>query len=216
MTQRPLALVVLISGNGSNLQAIIDAIEKDELHATIKLVISNQPDAFGLIRAKKHGIATALCDHRDYPNRHCYDDALLALIEDVDPNLVVLAGFMRILGSRITSTYQGKMLNIHPSLLPKYPGLHTHQQALQNGDTQHGSTVHFVTKELDGGPIICQSKIDIAPTDDMKSLEGKIKSIEHQLYPQVLQWIASGQLILQDKQIIFNGERLSPTGYQLT
>ena len=161
-------IVVLISGSGSNLQAFIDTLHGRQ--ANIVAVISNRDDAFGLQRAAKAGISTAVLSHRSFADRTSYDQALAALIDSHAPDLVILAGFMRILTAEFAHHYQGRLLNIHPSLLPKYPGLHTHQRALESGDLEHGATVHFVTEELDGGPAILQSHVPVLADDTPESL----------------------------------------------
>ena len=178
-------LVVLISGNGSNLQAIIDACQKD-LPAEVSAVISNDPDAFGLQRATKAGIPTHVINHRDYTDRAEFDHALRQIIDQYKPDFVILAGFMRKLTPEFVAHYPKRMLNIHPSLLPKYRGLHTHERVLEAGDKEHGVTIHFVTDELDGGPIIAQEKIAVTSDDTAESLKEKIHVIEHRLYPQVI------------------------------
>jgi phosphoribosylglycinamide formyltransferase-1 len=189
MTQ-PAPLAVLISGNGSNLQAIIDAIEGGELPAKIAVVISNKPNAYGLERARKVGIATEVVAHQENETREAYDTALQQCLEKYAPKVIVLAGFMRILTPAFVAHFQGRILNIHPSLLPKYPGLHTHQRALAAGDRTHGVTVHIVTPELDAGPILGQRECKITPEDTEETLKQKIQKLEHQLYPEVIgAWI---------------------------
>ncbi|MBI2379940.1 MAG: phosphoribosylglycinamide formyltransferase [Gammaproteobacteria bacterium] len=192
----PLSLVVLISGNGSNLQALLDAIADGRMQARIAAVISNRPDAFGLERAKAAGIATAVLDHKAYTDRDSYDAALAALIADYRPDLVILAGFMRILTPALIQRFAGRMLNIHPSLLPKYPGLHTHRRALEAGEAEHGCTIHTVTAELDGGPILAQASCPIETGDDEASLAAKVRVLEHRLYPEVIQGFAEGRFPL--------------------
>lgn len=190
---QPLNLVVLISGNGSNLQALIDAIAEGRLTARIAAVISNRPDAYGLERAAQAGIATAVLDHKAFDSREAYDEALASLIARHAPDLVVLAGFMRILTPGLIERFAGRMLNIHPSLLPKYPGLHTHRRALAAGDAEHGVSIHLVTPELDGGPILAQAACPIVPGDDEASLAAKVRVLEHMLYPEVIQGFAEGR-----------------------
>lgn len=204
-----LALVVLISGNGSNLQAIIDAIRTGELNAEIRAVISNNPDAYGLIRARQAGIPAKVLDHRQYTNRETYDQALQTLLDEYQPQLVVLAGFMRILTADFVNYYHGRMLNIHPSLLPKYQGLNTHQRVLQAGDKIHGVSVHFVTPELDGGPVILQAEVPILPGDTADDLAQRVHQQEHVIYPLVIRWIAEGRLMLRDKMVLFDGKPLT-------
>ncbi|WP_108124536.1 phosphoribosylglycinamide formyltransferase [Saccharospirillum mangrovi] len=205
-------LVVLISGGGSNLQTLLDGCHNGELPAEVVAVISNKADAFGLQRAKQAGVATAVIDHRDYADRAAFDAALADCIDEFEPDLVVLAGFMRILTAGFVERYLGRMLNIHPSLLPKYPGLHTHQRALDAGDHQAGATVHFVTPELDGGPAIAQAAVSIEPGDDASSLAKRVLAQEHTLYPSVVRWFAEGRLTLVNNQAVLDGAPLPMTG----
>lgn len=196
MSQPPrLALVVLISGSGSNLQALIDRSTAD-LPVDIRAVISNEPDAFGLERARRAGIEDRVLNHRDFPSREAYDGVLGALIDGFSPQAVALAGFMRILTPGFVARYQGRMFNIHPSLLPKYRGLHTHQRALEAGERVHGASVHFVTEELDGGPLVLQARVPVLPGDDADTLAARVLRQEHRIYPQVLRWFAEGRLRL--------------------
>ncbi|MCK7583074.1 MAG: phosphoribosylglycinamide formyltransferase [Chromatiales bacterium] len=204
----PLAVVALISGSGSNLQALIDAQEQGAPFR-IRAVISNEPDAFGLERARRHGIATEVLNHRDYPDRAGFDAALAAAIDGYDPGLVVLAGFMRILTPAFVEHYLGRLLNIHPSLLPKYQGLHTHKRALEAGDTEHGASVHFVTAELDGGPVVLQARVPVLPGDDQGTLAARVLKQEHVIYPTVVRWFAEGRLRLEaDGRPCLDGEAL--------
>lgn len=197
-------IVVLISGYGGNLQAIIDAREAEKWQGHITAVISDQESAYGLVRAQEHGIpAYALVAEKGEP-REAYDERLLILLKDLSPDLVVLAGFMRILSPRLVDYYAGRMLNIHPALLPKYRGLHTHERALENGDTEHGATVHFVTNDLDAGPIIAQSKVQVKPNDDAEILGDRVTRKEHKLYPQVIAWFTAGRLKMEDSKVILN------------
>jgi phosphoribosylglycinamide formyltransferase-1 len=189
----PLPVVVLISGGGSNLQALIDGEQRD-LPIRIRAVISNEPDAFGLERARRAGIQTRVLSHRDYGSREDYDAALGALIDEFEPGLVVLAGFMRILTPSFVARFQGRLLNIHPSLLPKFRGLHTHQRVLEAGETVHGASVHFVTEELDGGPVVLQARVSVEPEADADRLAARVLSREHEIYPQVVRWVAEGRL----------------------
>lgn len=191
----PLPLVVLISGSGSNLQALIDRTRGD-LPVEIRAVISNEPDAFGLERARRAGIPGRVLNHRGYPSREAYDRALQGLIDGFSPALVVLAGFMRILTPGLVARYRGRMLNIHPSLLPKFRGLHTHQRALDAGESQHGASVHFVTEELDGGPLVIQARVPVLPGDDAETLAARVLRQEHRIYPQAVRWFAEGRLRL--------------------
>jgi phosphoribosylglycinamide formyltransferase-1 len=192
----PLPVVVLISGSGSNLQALIDGALAGFLPIVIRAVISNQADALGLERARRAGIEARVLSHRDYADRAAYDMALMALIDGFQPGLVVLAGFMRILTDGFVAHYQGRMLNIHPSLLPRFRGLHTHERALEAGDREHGATVHFVTEELDGGPAVLQARVPVEAGDDATSLAARVLMKEHRILPQVVRWFAQGRLRL--------------------
>ena len=194
--KKSLSVVVLISGNGSNLQALIDAAAQDEYPARISAVISNRDDAYGLQRARDAGIACKVLPHQEYEAREAYDQALMALIDSFDPGLVALAGFMRILSADFVGHYSGRLLNIHPSLLPKYKGLHTHQRALDGGETEHGASVHFVTLELDGGPLILQSSVSVHANDTEETLASRVLNQEHSISPQAVKWFAEGRLKL--------------------
>ena len=188
--------VVLISGSGSNLQSLID--KSKDINLEISCVISNNPDAYGLERAKKSNIETKILDHNEFSSRESYDKSLKEIIEKFNPEVIILAGFMRILTANFVNHFLGKVLNIHPSLLPKYPGLHTHQRAIDAGDKVHGVSVHFVTPELDGGPIIAQKKIRVYLDDDADSLAKRLLKEEHIIYPRVVQWFSQGRLMLKD------------------
>jgi phosphoribosylglycinamide formyltransferase 1 len=205
---KPLPVVILISGGGSNLQAIIDAIDAGDLHADIRAVISNRAEAHGLERARKHGIATLVVNHRDYPDREQFDRALQKSIDRFQPRLLILAGFMRILTPAFVQHYQGRMINIHPSLLPRYTGLNTHQRAIDAGDTEHGVSIHFVTNELDGGPVISQARVPVLPDDDAETLARRVLDQEHILYPQTLEWYCRGQLQQVGNAVYLDGKRL--------
>ena len=208
-------IAVLISGSGSNLQAFIDDAASGKLSAGIKLVVSNRADAFGLQRAADAGIATAVVDHKAYENREDFDRALLDALAPYSVDLVILAGFMRILTPVFISTYSGRLLNIHPSLLPKYTGLHTHQRAIDAGDEWSGATVHFVTEELDGGPPIVQARVPILSGDDADTLAARVLETEHRIYPLAAQWFTEGRLSLDERGAILDGEVLPPSGYRL-
>jgi phosphoribosylglycinamide formyltransferase-1 len=208
-------IAVLISGSGSNLQAFIDDAASGRLSAEIALVVSNRADAFGLQRAADAGIATAVVDHKSYENREDFDQALLDALAPHSVDLVILAGFMRILTPVFISTYSGRLLNIHPSLLPKYTGLHTHQRAIDAGDEWGGATVHFVTEELDGGPPIVQARVPILSGDDADALAARVLEKEHRIYPLAAQWFAQGRLSLDERGAILDGEALGPGGYRL-
>jgi len=206
-------VVVLISGNGTNLQALIDAASTSSFN--IVGVISNNPNAFGLNRATTSSIPTFVINHRDYPDRLSFDHALIDQIDQLNPDLVVLAGFMRILSTEFVNHYPNNILNIHPSLLPKYPGTDTHQRVLQAGDKEHGVSVHFVTEELDGGPIAAQAKIRVEPEDTAESLAEKVHSKEHVIYPQVVSLYASGQLRMNENKAWVGLNQLPETGIEL-
>jgi len=208
------SIVVLISGNGSNLQAIMDNSANGNYR--ISGVISNKADAYGLLRAQQSNIATQVIDHKQYASRDLFDNALAKAIDAYNPGLVVLAGFMRILGADFVKHYQGRILNIHPSLLPAYPGTNTHQRVLDAGEKQHGVSVHFVTEELDGGPVIAQESIAIEPTDDAESLAEKIHQKEHILYPTVVSWFADGRLRLDGNDAYLDERLLPESGERLS
>lgn len=212
MNSNPTPVVVLISGSGSNLQALINRQEDGSLPVEIRAVISNKPAVKGLERAKKHGIAAHVINHQDYASREAFDEQLIQVIDHYQPELVVLAGFMRILTAGFTHHYAGRMLNIHPSLLPKYQGLRTHKRALEAGDTTHGVTVHFVTDELDGGPAVIQARVPILPGDDEQLLTARVLQQEHVIYPLAVRWFAEGRLRLRDGKTWLDGEALPPTG----
>ena len=200
---KPLQLAILISGNGSNLQAIIDAIELGKLNAQIKVVVSNNREAYGLARATKHGLNTWVIDHRDFDNREQYDTVLQHYLESVAADYIVLAGFMRILGPAIIKAFAHRILNIHPSLLPAYKGLNTHQRALDDGATQHGVSIHLVTAELDDGPIICQARYPVEAGDRIEDLQTRGHRLEHRMYPQVLGWLSDSKLTIEGGQLFY-------------
>ena len=190
----PIRLVVLISGNGSNLQAIIDNIANKKLPAQIVAVISNKANAYGLERAKKAGIPQHVLSHKDFTDRQQYDLALKNLIDTYQPNLIILAGFMRILSNEFVEHYLHKMMNIHPSLLPKHKGLNTHQRAIDAGDKEHGCSVHFVTPELDDGPVILQAKVKIKDDDTAETLAERVHKQEHIIYPKAIRLFAENKI----------------------
>lgn len=204
----PFRLVVLISGSGSNLQAFIERIADSTLPAVIAAVISNKADAFGLERAKRAGIPTEVISHRDYSDREAFDSALAARIDAYSPDAVILAGFMRILTDRFVQHYSGRLLNIHPSLLPKFPGLDTHARAIAAGEREHGSSVHFVSGELDGGPVVAQTRVPVRPDDTAETLRARVQAAEHQLYPEVVSWLATGRLALSPQGVLLDGQPL--------
>ena len=209
MPKPALSIVILISGSGSNLQAIIDAVENQQLNAEIKAVISNQPEAHGLIRAGKAGIKTHILNHRDYDDRESFDQALIKLIDKHQPDYVILAGFMRILTENFVNHYQYRMLNIHPSLLPDFRGLNTHQRVIDAGRSEHGVSIHFVTNELDSGPMVIQAMIKVETTDTAETLADKVHQQEHIIYPMVIQWLAEQRLKFVDEHLVFDQLKLS-------
>ena len=191
-------IVILISGRGSNMQAILAA----RLPVTVAAVISNEPDAAGLAFARGHGVATRVVEHRAYPERAVFDAALVREIDACAPDLVVLAGFMRILGNDFVAHYAGRLLNIHPSLLPAFPGLHTHRRALEAGVRVHGCTVHFVTPRLDHGPIVIQAAVPVLPEDDEAALAARVLAQEHRIYPQAIRWFCDGRLAITPHETV--------------
>ncbi len=201
-------IVILISGNGSNLQAFIEAQKSAGFGGKIVAVFSNKADAYGLTRAKSAGIPALSIQHIDYPSRQCFDQALMDEINRYDPDLVILAGFMRILTATFVAEFRGRLLNIHPSLLPKYPGLQTHKRALDNKDEYHGTSVHFVTEVLDGGPIIAQAKTKISDDDTEDQLVARIQALEHQLYPSTVSLLLKGQIELKQGDVYFENNKL--------
>ena len=205
-------VVVLISGSGSNLQALIDSIAHDGNPARIAAVISNRADAYGLERAKQAGISTAVLDHKQFDGREAFDAALVEAIDAFNPQLVVLAGFMRILTPGFVRHYTGRLLNIHPSLLPKYKGLHTHQRALEAGDSEHGCSVHFVSEELDGGPLVVQAVVPVQSDDSPSSLAQRVHEQEHVIYPLAVRWFAEGRLQLAAQGAMLDEQLLPSTG----
>jgi len=205
--QSTLRLVVLISGIGSNLQAIRD--QEHEIGAHVCAVISNRPDAQGLQRAAAAGIPALVVDHRAYPERAAFDAELAEAIDAHAPNLIVLAGFMRVLTPAFVLRYQGRMLNIHPSLLPAWRGLHTHARVLAQGECWHGCSVHYVTPELDGGPVVLQARVPVLADDTIERLQQRVQRQEHVIYPRVIQWIAQGRLIWREDMPWLDGTPLS-------
>lgn len=205
-------VVVLISGNGSNLQALIDATEQCALPIKICAVISNKDGVKGLERAASHNIPAFVISHKSFSSREQFDERLMEIIDAQGTDLVVLAGFMRVLSPAFTRHYEGRMLNIHPSLLPKYPGLNTHQRALDAGDTEHGVSIHFVTEELDGGPVAVQARIAVDKEDSAESLANKVQKLEHRLYPLVVKWFAEGRLQMRQNTCFLDGQPLPASG----
>ncbi|MBX2869359.1 MAG: phosphoribosylglycinamide formyltransferase [Acidiferrobacterales bacterium] len=198
-----LNLVVLISGGGTNLQSLIDAIQGGELHAEIRAVLSNEPEAYGLERAKKAGIPTCVLSHRDYLDRSAYDADLAEKIEYFQPDYLILAGFMRILSSGFVQRFQDRILNIHPALLPKFKGTNTHQRALDAGEIEHGATVHLVTEKLDDGPNLLQASVSILEGETAETLRQRVLKEEHRIYPAAIQKLATGEMKISDGQIIW-------------
>jgi phosphoribosylglycinamide formyltransferase-1 len=194
MSSAPLPVAVLVSGFGSNLQALIDATAAGALRIELRLVAADRADAQGLERARRAGIRAECVPPSDYPDRAAWNVALGALLMGSGAELVVLAGFMRVLSPELVRDWRGRMLNVHPSLLPKYRGLHTHRRVLESGDAVHGTSVHYVTEELDGGPVILQARVPVRADDDEQSLARRVQAREHEIYPQVVDWVASGRL----------------------
>ena len=197
---------ILISGSGTNLQSFIDKVAAGDLNLDLCLVFSNKPDAFGLERAKQAGIPTACIQHGDFDDRESFDRAVANVLDEHDPQLIVLAGFMRILSPWFVEHYTGRIINIHPALLPKYPGLNTHQRALDAGDEWHGSTVHFVTEELDGGPRILAGRLRVDPSETADELQTRVQSIEHQIYPEAAGLVGSGKVRFENGDAIMDGK----------
>jgi phosphoribosylglycinamide formyltransferase-1 len=209
-------IVVLLSGNGTNLQAIIDQLHNTELknqRVEVAAVISNKADAYGLQRAEMAGIDNQVVISKGIASREQYDTALISAITPFQPDLIIMAGFMRILTAEFINTFQGKMLNIHPSLLPKYQGLHTHQRAIDAGDAEHGASVHFVTEELDGGPVILQAKVPVFAEDSVEDLAERVLTQEHAIYPLAAQWFLSNRLNMINNQAVLDDSVLPINGY---
>ncbi len=204
----------MISGSGSNLQTLIEQIHLTDVDAEIVGVIANKPDAYGLTRAENAGIANVCVDSSLYANdRVAYDQLLISTIEQYQPDLIVLAGFMRILTDEFVTHYLGQLINIHPSLLPKYKGLNTHQRAMDNGDSEHGVSVHFVTPELDDGPVILQAKVPIFDDDDADMLAQRVQVQEHHIYPLVVKWFVEGRLLMRSGKAVMDDQCLGPNGF---
>jgi len=208
MSRAPLPVAVLVSGFGSNLQALLDANAAGRLGADFRLVASDRADAWGLERARSAGIPAVTLPPAAYPDRAGWDQALAALLRGSGAELVVLAGFMRVLSPELVRAWEGRMLNIHPSLLPLHRGLHTHRRALEAGDRMHGASIHFVTEELDGGPVILQARVPVLHGDDEQSLARKVQAREHEIYPRVVDWVATGRLRWRDDAPWLDGRRL--------
>ena len=202
----PVPVVILISGNGTNLQAISDDIAQRQLPINIRAVVSNNPLAPGLMRARQAGLCVNVIDHRQFPTRAAFDYALMQAIDFHAPRLVILAGFMRILGADFIRHYLGRLINIHPSLLPAFPGLNTHARVLASGVGQHGATVHFVTEEVDAGPIILQAEVAVQPGDTVETLAARVHKEEHRIYPLAIHWLAQGRVRLHDGRTLLRDD----------
>ena len=209
MTKR---VAVLLSGRGSNFQSLLNASLEGSLGGEISLVISNRPGAGGLSIAQDACIETALIDHQCYPTRETFDQDLAGAIDRAHPDLVVLAGFMRILTPEFVARFRRRLMNIHPSLLPLYPGLHTHQRALDNGDSHAGATVHYVTGELDGGPPVLQARVPVNSGDDADTLAARVLNVEHRIFPMAVNWHLSGRLTWHDGSLLMDGAPVPSSG----
>lgn len=212
MTLAPCPVVVLISGRGTNLQAIIDETRAGRLPIELRAVVSNEPGAAGLERARAAGIPTLVVNHRDYGSRAAFDAALLRAIDRHQPRLVALAGFMRVLGDEFIDHYRGRLINIHPALLPRHPGLDTHARAIAAGDKVHGASVHFVTREVDAGPIVIQAAVPVLPGDTTATLAARVLQEEHRIYPQAIRWFAEGRLAIRDGKVLLDGAQRPEQG----
>ncbi|QCP60445.1 phosphoribosylglycinamide formyltransferase [Pantoea sp. SO10] len=206
-------LVVLISGNGSNLQSILDACASGRINGSVAAVFSNKASAFGLTRAREANVPSLALAASDFADREAFDRQLMQEIDAYAPDMVVLAGYMRILSSAFVAHYHDRLVNIHPSLLPKYPGLHTHRQALENGDEEHGTSVHFVTDELDGGPIILQARVLVFAGDSEDEISARVQHQEHAIYPLVISWFIDGRLQMREGKAWLDGQLLPTQGY---
>jgi phosphoribosylglycinamide formyltransferase-1 len=211
-SERRCRAVIVFSGNGSNLQALLDAASKSDSSYRVVAAVTNKEDAFGLERARRAGIDRAVIDHSQYPSRAAFDAVLADCIEGFGAELVILAGFMRILGDAFVARFRGRLINIHPSLLPRYPGLDTHRRALAAGDTEAGCSVHFVTEQLDGGPTILQARVPVKPGDTAASLAARVLVQEHRIYPLVANWFGQGRLTLNSEGALLDGKALPPEG----
>jgi len=199
---------ILVSGSGTNLQSFIDQVADKRLDLDIAIVFSNRSDAYGLTRAKNAGLRTVCIEHGDFEDRETFDRAVAAALDTFEAELIILAGFMRILSPWFVQHFKGRILNIHPALLPRFPGLHTHARVLQAGDTHHGSTIHFVTEELDGGPGILAGRIAITPGETANELQARVQAVEHQIYPQAAQLFATGRITYKDGDAWMDGQIL--------
>jgi len=205
MSGRPAPVVILISGRGSNLQAILNETRAGHLPIEVRAVISNSRTAAGLEIAAAAGVTTEVIDHRGFPERAQFDAALMQAIDRYQPQLVILAGFMRILGAEFIRHYAGRLLNIHPSLLPAFKGLDTHARALAAGAREHGASVHLVTNDLDGGPVILQAKVPVLPDDSAETLAARVLAEEHRIYPLAIKWMTEGRLTVRNGQVLLDG-----------
>lgn len=212
MTGRRKGIVILISGRGSNMQAIVEQVQQGRLPVEVRAVISNNPDAAGLRWAEDAGIPTKAISHRDFPDRESFDQALMTAIDAYRPDLVVLAGFMRILGRKLVDHYADRLINIHPALLPDFPGLDTHARALAADHRRHGATVHFVTNEVDAGPIIVQAAVEVKAGDDPEALAARVLEQEHRIYPLAIRWFAEDRLSVHDGEVLLDGARRPEQG----
>ena len=208
MSSKSCNTAILISGSGTNLQSFIDDVASGELELSLSIVFTNRANAYGLTRARDAGIATACIEHRDYADRQSFDRAVAQMLDKAEPELLLLAGYMRILSPWFVNHYAGRILNIHPALLPAFPGLDTHQRVLDSGDTWHGSTVHFVTDDLDAGPRILQGRLTVDTDESADELATRVQAIEHQIYPQATNWFANGRLAYHDDAAWLDGEHL--------
>ncbi len=214
MTKEVMEIVILISGRGSNMQAIVEAANQDTIPVKVSAVISNDPNAAGLEYAREKGIKTYALDHRQFDSRDAFDLELMNTIDQCKPDLVVLAGFMRILGKEFVNHYAGRLMNIHPALLPAFPGLNTHERAIEAGVSQHGATVHFVTHDVDVGPIIIQAAVAIENKDTPEQLAARVLKEEHRIYPQAIGWFAENRLSIVDGKVLVDGSERAEQGLQ--
>jgi len=209
-------IVILISGTGSNMVTIAEQARAGEIPGLVAAVISNRPDVAGIQHARDRDLPTEVLDHKAFDSREAFDAALIPVIDQYQPDLVVLAGFMRILSADFVRHYQGRMLNIHPSLLPKYQGLNTHQRAIDAGDEEHGVSVHFVTEELDGGPVVIQAAVQVLEDDDAATLQRRVQQQEHIIYPIAVKWFVEGRLKMTDNGVTLDKQPLPASGVRLT
>lgn len=212
MATGPLGIVILISGRGSNMEAILDAANNHRIAVDIRAVISNEPMAAGLETAHQAGIDTQALDHRLFDNRDTFDAALIGLIDHHQPGLVVLAGFMRLLGKTFVQHYAGRLMNIHPALLPAFPGLNTHERALAAGVARHGATVHWVTDDVDAGPIIIQAAVDVKTGESAPDLAARVLELEHRIYSKAVGWFADGRLSVESGNVLLDGKQRPEQG----